>query len=74
SSGQHQELLLMIPKAELKEKPEATIGVVDYINESENDAMVFDVRKKFEADGMVVNSINYNEQTGDLSYDANYRN
>jgi hypothetical protein len=74
SNNQHQELLLLIAKAELKEKPEATVGIEDFINETEIDAMVFEVRKVFEADGMIVNKIAYNETTGDLSYDANYKN
>ena len=74
SSRQHQELLLLLAKGELKESPEATVGIADFINESEVDGMVFEIRKRYEADGMTVNSISYNETTGDLNYDANYKN
>lgn len=74
SSGQHQELLLLLAKGELKETPEATVGIKDFINESDIDEMVFEIRKRYEGDGMIVNSISYNETTGDLLYDANYKN
>jgi hypothetical protein len=74
SSGQHQELLLIIEKGQIKEKPDATVGVVDYINDNEIEDMKFEIRKKFEADGMDFKGIDYNETTGDLTYDANYKN
>ena len=74
SSGQHQELLLITEKGQIKEKPEATVGVIDYINDDEIEDMKFEIRKKFEDDGMDFKKINYNETTGDLTYDATYKN
>jgi hypothetical protein len=74
SSGQHQGLLLIIEKGQIKEKPDATVGIVDYINDNEIEDMKFEIRKKFEADGMDFKGIDYNEITGDLTYDANYKN
>lgn len=73
SDVQHQELLLLMDKGELKENPTKTVGLIQYINESENDKLVFETRAVFEVDGMTVNSIAFDEQNQELNYDANYK-
>lgn len=73
SDVQHQELLLLMDKGELKENPTKTVGLIQYINESENNKLVFETRAVFEGDGMTVNSIAFDEQNQELNYDANYK-
>lgn len=72
SELQHQELLLVLPRASLKEFPNATVGIEDFLNENNIEDMCGEIRRCFTNDGMSVKSINYDEQTGDLNYDADY--
>lgn len=72
SSQQHQELLLVTAKGEFKENPDATVGIENFINDSENDELVFEVKKCFENDGMRVDKIEFDETNNELNYDANY--
>jgi hypothetical protein len=72
SDGQQQECLLIAQKGSVKQFPDAGVGIENYLNESEIDDMLREIRFQFEQDGMVVNQLDYNEQTGQLNYDANY--
>ena len=72
SDLQHQEDILICQKGEVKEFPDRGVGLANYVNESEIDEMLSETRSEFEKDGMTVESINYNEETGELNYDANY--
>ncbi len=72
SDLQHQEHILIAQKGSLKESPDAGVGMQNYDNDSDIDGMLSEVRAEFEKDGMDVSRIEYNEQTGELSYDANY--
>lgn len=72
SDLQHQEHILIAQKGSLKEFPDRGAGIENFINDSEIDEMVSRVRIEFEKDGMTVEEINYNEQTGELNYDAKY--
>lgn len=72
SDLQQQEDILLAQKGALKDMPGAGVGIENALNDSEIEALLTDVRIEFEKDGMTVNSLSYNEQTGDLDYDANY--
>lgn len=72
SDLQQQELLLVLPKASLKEFPDATVGLEDFINDNNTEGMCSEIRRCFTSDGMDVNTVKYDEQTGDLNYDASY--
>ncbi len=74
SDLQHQHLLLLIPKGALKQNPTATVGVDTFLNESDIEGMKAEIRARFIDDGMTVNKLDYNENTGDLDYDARYSN
>src|SRR4051812_5394597 len=73
SDEQHQEHLLVIQKGTLKEFPECGVGIENFINESDINQMLEDISTEFTKDGMEVKSISYNELTGELNYDANYK-
>ena len=74
SDFQHQEDLLVAGKTEWKESPDTGVGLYDYLNESEVNNMLLEVRSEFQNDGMTVKSVAYDETTGDLTYDAKYNN
>ena len=48
------------------------MGIEDFINESDIDGLIDEVRKEFVKDGMQVENISFDEQTGKLDYDAVY--
>jgi len=72
SDYQHQQLILLMQKGELKESPLATVGIVNYLRESDIEGMLHEVRRCFVEDGMTVSKLNYNEQNGNLDFDATY--
>lgn len=72
SDLQHQEHILISQKGSLKEFPDRGVGIENFINGSEIDEMLNSIKVEFEKDGMTVTRIDFNEQTGDLDYDAKY--
>lgn len=74
SDLQHQHLLLLIPKGAIKQSPLGSVGVATYLNDSDIQGMLHDIRSCFIADGMHVAALDYDEYTGDLDYDATYSN
>lgn len=72
SDLQQQELIIISQKGALKDFPERGVGIENYINESEIEEMVTEVKAEFTNDGMAVEKINYNEADGNLDYTANY--
>jgi len=72
SDGQHQEHLLIAQKGSVKQFSDTGVGIENYLNESEIDAMLREVRYQFEQDGMAVNEVSYDEQQGKLNHDAKY--
>ena len=74
SNEQHQELLLRATKGSYKESPDVGVNIESFINDSE-ELLEQAVNTEFIKDGMVVKvSAKYDEQTGQLSYDADYQN
>lgn len=72
SDLQHQEHLLVTQKGQLKQFPDVGVGIESFLLDSEIDEMLAEVRSEFIKDGMTVTKLNYNEETGDLDYAANY--
>ena len=72
SDLQHQEHLLVAQKGDIKEKPGVGVGIENFINGSDMDGFLSEVKSEFIKDGMTVNKLDFNEATGDLNYDANY--
>jgi len=72
SNFQHQEHLLLAQKGDLKEYPGVGVGIENYINGTDIDDFLSEVKSEFIKDGMTVNKLDFDEATGDLNYDANY--
>ena len=72
SDEQHKEHLLISQPGQIKEDVSIGVGIEDFLNDSDISGMLAKVREQFEKDGMEVNSISFNEQTGDLNEDAEY--
>ncbi len=72
SDFQHQEHLLVAQKGDLKESPTVGVGIENFINDSEVDGLLAEIKSEFTKDGMLVKKIGFDEQTGNLSYEANY--
>jgi hypothetical protein len=73
SDEQQQEVLMLATQGDFKQNPEVGIDLISFINESEIEKMVDAVREQFTYDGMKVSKVSYDEQTGDLDYDAVYK-
>lgn len=73
SDQQHQEHLLIGQKGSVKQFPDTCVGIENYINTSDTTDMLREIRYQYEQDGMVVNTISYDEQQGKLTHDAEYK-
>lgn len=73
SNQQHEELLLLIQKGSLKVTPLVGVGIQDYINSAEIDAMLREVRHQFGLDGMEVQRVSWDDESKELNYDATYK-
>lgn len=74
SDFQHQEHLLVAQKGQYKQNPDVGVGVESFLRDSEIDLMLNEVRNQFFKDGMNVKAVAYDEQTGQLTFDADYNN
>lgn len=72
SDLQHQELIILLGKGSIKENPDCTVGAEDYLNGTELDSLLSEVRTKLIGDGMVLNNISLDETTFDIVTDAKY--
>lgn len=72
SDLQHQEHILIAQKGNFKESPDVGVGVENFINDSDIDGLLSEVRAQFEKDGMTVTRVDYDENDEELIYDANY--
>ncbi|MGN6604569.1 MAG: hypothetical protein ACTHK8_19070 [Ginsengibacter sp.] len=72
SDFQHQEHLLIAHKGSVKRFPDVGVGIENYDNDTEVDSMLSEIRAQFEGDGMTVKNLDYDFETGELTYDANY--
>lgn len=73
SDEQHQEHLLVFQKGALKDHPEVGAGIENYLMDEDVDGMLREVRYQFENDGMIVNSVAFDEVLKNLDYDAKYK-
>jgi hypothetical protein len=73
SDLQHQEHLVIFPKGSVKESPDAGIDLVGHLLGDEIDELLRETRHQFEKDGMEVRAVGFNEETNELTYDANYK-
>lgn len=71
STAQHQKILILADKTELKEVPMRGVGARRFLEDHAPDNLAREIRTEFAADGMTVNKI---QITKDLTtqVDANY--
>lgn len=72
SEQQQQGLLLMLPKAAIKEYPDATVGLLNYLESEDSAGLLREVRTRFAQDGMQVKKVGF-EANGKLEIDAPYK-
>lgn len=70
SDQQHQALLLLFEKGSLKENPDAGVGVFKHLEAENSAAFLREVRTQFNADGMAVSKIGF--ENNKLVVDAPY--
>ncbi len=73
SDNQHKMLLLIINKGGFKESPNATVGLMAYLESENVDELYSDIRRAFTDDGMTVSALGINT-SGKLEVDAEYTN
>jgi hypothetical protein len=72
SSAQHQQLLLLLEKGELRQYPQTGVGVKNFLNDDNLSGLHQEVVKQFKADGLTINRLKiYND--GQMELDANYQ-
>ena len=71
SDLQHQELLLINNRGNIKEFPGVGVDAFGYLQDNDTAALLQEIRKQFTADGMRVKTIN-NTNDGQLNIDAVY--
>lgn len=76
SSQQHQSLLLRLKKGELRQYPKTGVGIDGFLLDDNPGDVYQEIQKQFEADGMVVRSIDVsfseNENKLEPKVDAYY--
>ena len=72
STYQHQRDLLLSGKGHIRQKPEAGVGAVDYLQDNDPEALLRATRKEFTADGMKVARVAFNRETDELDVEASY--
>lgn len=66
----NERLLLLIEKGELRSAPLRTVGLRSYLDDENPDAMMREIRRQFERDGMKVRRLDYSN--GKLSMNTAY--
>lgn len=71
STAQNQMLLIMSPKGDFKQFPDATVGAYNYLESEDPTGLLREARLRFTQDGMKVNSLGY-DANGKMLVNANY--
>lgn len=71
STRQNKVLLMVCEPGEIRQYPEATVGIQKYIDDDSLGEMAIQIREKFEADLMTVKSVTISN-TGTIETDADY--
>lgn len=72
STRQHQRDLLLADKGHIRYKPQAGVGVVNFLLENEPTALMRTTRHEFTGDGMTVARVVCDKITNELDIDAEY--
>lgn len=72
STRQHQQLLLLIEKGELREFPLRGVGLQTWLLDDQAGNLNATIKREFETDGMTVRQISGSATNGTLKTDAYY--
>jgi hypothetical protein len=72
STMQHQQVLLIAEKGELRQYPLTGVGTMSYLNDDQIGDLYPEIQKQFEADGMVVKTLSIDHE-GKINVDAAYK-
>ncbi len=68
----HQKHIIKAEKGEYKQHPELGVGIEKYLNGEEYTAMLIEIKKHLEYDGMIINDVSVNKK-GELTVDGKYK-
>lgn len=74
SNEQHQEHLLIFEPGTLIEDETVGIDAIGYLNGEDFEGLLNKTTEQFTNDGIEINEISFNEQSGELFTDGNYKN
>jgi len=69
---QNQEFIIIAEKGEFKEIPMRGVGIRSFSDDESPETLIRSIRTELTAEGMKVNKIDLNLQTGKLEIDAKY--
>jgi hypothetical protein len=72
STQQHQKILLIAEKGELRQFPKTGVGAKSMLNDDEFGTIYQEIQTQFEADGMVIRKLLVN-QDGTVEVTAEYK-
>lgn len=72
STAQHEKLLIGSNKGEWRQYPTCGVGIQRYINDEAPGDLVTSIKTELKNDGMTVNSVRINPDTGKIEIDAEY--
>ena len=71
STAQHQQLLLLLEKGELRQYPRTGVGIKNFLNDDNLGDLYQEIHKQFKADGLNIEKLKiYND--GRVDVDAKY--
>ena len=71
STSQHQQILLLSEKGEIRQYPRTGIGLNSFLNDESGSDLYAEIQKQFEADGMIIKTLSITED-GQVKVDAQY--
>lgn len=71
STQQHERLLLLCQKGELKLHPLVGVGIRDYLNDENPQNLKTEIRRQFKADGLVIKDLKADAKGVNIK--ANYK-
>ena len=69
---QHQEHIILAHKGEYKEQPEVGVGITDALMTEQPNAILTQIKRQLEYDGMIVAQLRFNEDES-IDLDAQYK-
>jgi len=73
STSQHQQLLLLLNKGELRQYPKTGVGAITFSNDDQLGGLYTEIQQQFEADGMQIEKLVVNSN-GTVDIKARYGN